>query len=504
MMTTQRSSEQEPLLDLQRLVVGIRWRRRMWTSIALFGMITGALLVILTPAPPTAVTTLLIVHENDSPSDSGNLMSTDVALLETSRIAADAIRRIGSGERPDALLGSYEGVGLTNNVLQLTVRGSNERQALARADALSQAFIADHVKRTQDAADAEAQALVERRDQAEAELAKVDNAIADASARGATGAQAAGLDTLYSRRAELATQMQQFTERAEEVGGGSPRVAAGTQIVDAPRIVGSSALMTGAMNALVGLVLGLAAGLGLAAVASVVQDRPVLRRDIAEHLGASVIAQLSAPGRGLARLWRSRGEVEARKRLATSLARMIRGGHGAISLLELGAKRTTAQLAVDIAGKLSADPVSVADNLPGGHLRKLAKPKSPIRILDGADGESPMALGGHHIGVGSVAPGTAWLELPHLGVETVLVVRAGHANAQWLHTVARQLAAARIPIIGVVLVDPDPRDHSDGTLWDGLRTALRGRTAPHESSPAQMAARPAQSPAIAPVRVDVP
>jgi hypothetical protein len=41
--------------------------------------------------------------------------------------------------------------------------------------------------------------------------------------------------------------------------------------------------------------------------------------------------------------------------------------------------------------------------------------------------------------------------------------------------VARQLADQQIPIIGIVLVDPDPRDKSDGTLWDGLHTALRGR-----------------------------
>jgi hypothetical protein len=27
----------------------------------------------------------------------------------------------------------------------------------------------------------------------------------------------------------------------------------------------------------------------------------------------------------------------------------------------------------------------------------------------------------------------------------------------------------------VVLIDPDPRDRTDGTLWDGLHTALRGQ-----------------------------
>ena len=79
------------------------------------------------------------------------------------------------------------------------------------------------------------------------------------------------------------------------------------------------------------------------------------------------------------------------------------------------------------------------------------------------------------LGVGSVAPGTAWTDLQYLGTQTVLVVRAGHGSAAWLHTVARQLADQRIPVIGVVLIDPDPRDRTDGTLWDGLHTALRGR-----------------------------
>lgn len=79
------------------------------------------------------------------------------------------------------------------------------------------------------------------------------------------------------------------------------------------------------------------------------------------------------------------------------------------------------------------------------------------------------------IGVGSVGPGTAWLDLPRLGKETVLVVRAGHASTAWLHTVSRQLADAGVDVIGVVLVHPDPRDRTDGTLWDGLHRALRGR-----------------------------
>ena len=60
----------------------------------------------------------------------------------------------------------------------------------------------------------------------------------------------------------------------------------------------------------------------------------------------------------------------------------------------------------------------------------------------------------------------------------MLVVRAGHAGTAWLHTVARQLADQRVAVIGVVLIDPDPRDRTDGTLWDGPRTARRDRGTP--------------------------
>lgn len=476
MMTTRDDSNPAPLLDLERLVAGIRWRRHKWMSFALIGMLAGALLAILMPPQPTAVTTLLIVHENDNPSDGGNLMTTDIALLQTARIAGAAIASMPADARPESLLGSYEGVGLSSNVMQITVTAPSQRDAHLRSEALAKAFIDDHVRRTQDAVDADARAVLLRRDEAQQDLAKVDDAIAAASARD-SGTNPTSIDTLYTRRAALTDQIQGLTVQAEEIGIGTPRVAAGTQIVDRPRAVGQSVVTTAAMNAAIGLVLGLAAGLALAAVASVVADRPVLRREIAEHLGASIIAQIPAGRRGSARLLRRSKSVLARKRVAAGLARIIRNGQGTISLLELGAADATAKLATDIAEKLGTDPVLITADPPGRHLKRTAKRAvGPIRLVDVADDLPPASPETLRIGVGSVRPGTAWPDVPELGAETVLVVRAGHSNALWLHTVARQLAAAGVPIIGVVLVSPDPRDRSDGTLWNGLRTALRGRS----------------------------
>ncbi len=95
-------------------------------------------------------------------------------------------------------------------------------------------------------------------------------------------------------------------------------------------------------------------------------------------------------------------------------------------------------------------------------------------MVGGADADAGPPQG-PRIGVGSVAPGTAWTDLRYLGTRTVLMVRAGAGSAAWLHTVARQLADQDIAVHGVVLVDPDPRDRTDGTLWDRPATAPRGR-----------------------------
>ncbi|UUV35632.1 Wzz/FepE/Etk N-terminal domain-containing protein [Amycolatopsis roodepoortensis] len=483
-MTTAEKEKSEPLIDLQRLVVSVRRRRRLWLATALAGLIAGGLVATFLPSPPTAVAKILVVHADDSPSDSGTLMETDVAVLQTTKIAGDALKKLNSTQPPEEFLKDYTGLGVTNNVLQVTVKGKDNADAVARAQALSDAFIAEYVARNQAGAAAEQKALLDQRNQAQTELAGIQNDIvAEEAKRNPNPAQ---LERLYSRRAELTSKISDYDGRAQEAGIGTPKVGAGTQIVDAPRILPKSLLKSAGTAAGIGLVLGLLAGLVLAAIGSVVKDRPVLRREISRHLGASVIAQLPKPPR-----WFRKGRaLEQRKRVATTLIRTIREDDGTVSLLDLGARATTAALAADIANELAEQgPVALVDELPKAGLRALAA-GGKIRVLDR---DEPKVPGERRIGVGSIEPGTAWTDLEHLGAEAILVVRAGQANTEWLHTVARQLAERRIPIIGVVLVDPDPRDHTDGTLWDGLHTALRGRAAAPARAP-EPARRPQPKP----------
>ncbi|HET6710829.1 Wzz/FepE/Etk N-terminal domain-containing protein, partial [Amycolatopsis sp.] len=468
MTTPSSQAPAAPLIDLQRLFIAIRRRKRVWLATALLGLVAGTALAILLPAPPTAVAKVIVVHQDDSPTDSGTLMRTDVAVLQTTQIAEAALKKLGSTDSPEEFMKNYAGLGLTNNILQITVKAKTGEEAAARAQALADTFIADHVRRSQAAAAAQSQAILDQRKNAQDELAKIEQQIVEEEGKGRQASQPT-LENLYSRRAALTAQISDFTTRAQQAGIGSPQVAAGTQVVDAARVLPTAFLKTTATNAGIGFALGLALGLALVAVGAVSRDKPVLRREISTHLGASVIAQLPSKPRGPARLWRRSRAVSERKRVATTLVRLIKQDPREVSLLELGAPKVAAALGLDIAAELGT--ASVLDDLPGEDVRKLAREtKSDVSVVGAGDPAAKPEE--RRVGVGTVSPGTAWTDLEHLGKETVLVVKAGHANTLWLHTVARQLADQEIPILGVVLVDPDPRDKSDGTLWDGLHTAL--------------------------------
>ncbi|MFG2142847.1 Wzz/FepE/Etk N-terminal domain-containing protein [Streptomyces sp. NPDC048696] len=470
---TSQSSAEAPLLDLQSLVVAVRRRRRLWCSMALLGLLIGAAMAVLMPPPPSAMAKVLVAHQADQPNDTGTLMRTDVALLGTTRIATEALKSLKSAEKPEDFIGTYRGTGLTNNLMQIDVTGTSDAQAVARAKALADAFVADHVKRMQDTAQAEAKALLDQRDRMRDELAQVNKSIGNQTP-GKDPKASASIESLYARRAELNSRIADFDQRAAEARTGTPRLITGTQIVDAPRAVKHSPSKAAVTNAVIGLVLGLVLGLVVAALGTLVADRPVLRRDIAANLGASVIAELRRTSLRSRRPWQLRRTRAARERLTTILARTVRGTTEPVSLLELGCARSTSVIALDLAEALAPEgPVVIIDGLPGGQLANRREQPGGPTVVRG-EGDAAASPDEHRFGVGSVAPGAAWTDLPHLGTQTVLIVRAGHGSAAWLHTVARQLADLSIPVIGVVLIDPDPRDRTDGTLWDGLHTALRG------------------------------
>lgn len=385
-MTNPPNAEQSPpLLDLSRLIAGIRWRRRMVLVMTALGVIVGALALLVLQNKATATARIYVMHEDEKSADPAVLAKTDVVVFRTSTVATAAMTKLGVVEPVDDFLDSYAVESVSSNILELTVTSRTEVEATARASALAEAFIANHIQRSEASTRAKSQAVLELQTAAEAERTRLNDQIAASSAKlPRQGSQeAADLEAQLARRAELSKQIEELAQRAAEVSVSAPQVAAGTEIIDSPRAEMASPIVSAGMGGLVGLVLGLGLGTVFAAVATVVRDRPVLRADIAAHLGASVIAQVPAPRR---RWWgRSRADDEAR-RVAATLARVIRDAPGPVSLLELGSPQAAATLAVDIADGLAPRrTVLVVDDLGDGSLRKAAaKRGSDVRIVDGS------------------------------------------------------------------------------------------------------------------------
>lgn len=63
-------------------------------------------MAVLLPPPPSARTKVLVAHAEDQPNDMGTLIRTDVAVLETTRIADKALRSLKSSDAPEDFMGS--------------------------------------------------------------------------------------------------------------------------------------------------------------------------------------------------------------------------------------------------------------------------------------------------------------------------------------------------------------------------------------------------------------
>ncbi|GAA4873720.1 hypothetical protein GCM10023403_45440 [Pseudonocardia benzenivorans] len=460
------SETSTPLFDLHALVAGVRRRMRPWLLVALIGLLAGAALPIVMPGSATAAARIYVVDSDQT--DTGEArMQTAVAIMQSSTVADAALRTLGSTMPTRDFIKTYTATSSGVNLVDLTVRAGNPATAVANATAIADAFVADHIGRAQAAADAYTQALQTR-------VADLRRQLAQLNRPGAAADPAT--------QAQLQAQIDGLTQQTQQATLGAPEVVAGTRVIDAPHSTTRSLKSAMAINGGLGLLVGLMLGLLAALLLTVVGDRPVLRRDVSANLGASVVAQLGR--RRLLLPGRPRRSRRDQERVVVELARSVRAESRDVVLVEVGVADVAAELATGIATELASDggDVVVVDDLPGDTEHVAPEDGSTVRVVGGAD----HVRGAEHtaarvVGLTSAAPGTTWSGPLLDDSVAFVVVRAAGASTAWLHTVARRLDDAGVEVLGVVLVDPDPRDRSDGTLWTATHPELRARSAPEEA-----------------------
>lgn len=415
----------EPLFDLNRLSFAVRSRYRFIAAGAVLGLAVGAGLSIALAGPPKATTKLQLVHADAQQALARSEQLVAVAQQQTpivDPLKSSAVAQCGTADvaqRAALVLGmdsldllkAYTCREVAADIVSVQVEASSEDEALRRAQALSDAFLESRrVSGEASAADQADEFVIQRAAQTR-NLADV----VERTTQSYTVADAAGLLKARDQLAEAIDSLttsdrDRRTEAAVEL----------TRVFDPPRMVPSAGFDDIAKAGLVGLFLGAAGALGLAVVAGVTSERPVRRRDVARALGAPVLMDVRRPP--LRRGRRSEASADLGP-VAAALGRLIAPAPGEVALLHIGCAQVATALAE--------------------HMSSLPQPSAPR--------------------VGSLSPSPGWPALAEFGRLAVLAVRAGHGSESELHAIARDLADAEIEVLGIVLVDAHPRDHTEGS-----------------------------------------
>src|SRR4051812_30042033 len=117
--------------------------RRHWLHCcvpAVIGMLLAGAFLVVSPAQPTATTTLLLAH--DERVDPASASATDVTLLTTHAVAEQAVQALGLSLSPEALIKSVTPVSTgSSQVLQVTMTGPTDAEAVRRLSIFSAVYL---------------------------------------------------------------------------------------------------------------------------------------------------------------------------------------------------------------------------------------------------------------------------------------------------------------------------------------------------------------------------
>ena len=213
-------------------------------------------------------------------------LATAVELIRSSTMRALVQERL----RPGAPLfhGVSASVAGASEIIVVEVRAPTPSDAADVANAYAEAFVEQRRASAVDALVAQSEELRARARDSSQQIAAIDARLADGSV------EPSAAENLRFERTALAAQVLEFTGRADELEVEAALRRDGTQIVSRARLHLEPISPKPLRSAVIGGALGLLAGLGLAALLDIVQDRVGTPADL-ERVDASVPILASIP-----------------------------------------------------------------------------------------------------------------------------------------------------------------------------------------------------------------
>ena len=496
---------EEPL-DLRRV---LRAFRRRWVTVFLLfalGLAGGLLGTVLRPPSYVARSGVLLPPSaEDAQGRPLRNIDTQVSIAGS----AEILERAGSVLNPPAsstTLGRRVDVrALSVDILEIRAEASTPREAALVANAVAAAYVAYSNDATADQAGGSIAVLQDQAARLEEEIRDLDEEIATSTGRIAGMTQLsperareeAVRDALRGQQVQTSRQLSSVNNRISDARLESELSRRGLRVLEPATTPRSPSRPRLLLNTSMGGLGGLLAGALLALVREGRDHRLRRRDEVAEAVGAPVLASVAVPVRKRVKEYRhlltrwvpNAVESLAMRQVFTRLGLDTDEPPANIVVVTLPDDRAGLGFTVELAafattiGTPTALVVATNHHTAGqlrsassGLLRRVRSLLSVHRAIAGIEARD---LRPAELTVIIVVADDGPLVLPTWGrrTHTMLAVSSGFATAEMLASTALTWLDAGYPLSGVVVVNPEPSDPTTGRLGWVRTTNVEGRAA---------------------------
>jgi capsular polysaccharide biosynthesis protein len=499
------ASSSSALVSLGFIRGALRRTMGFWCALAVLGLVIGVGVDIKFPPAFKASTSVLITY---TPDENPTVAVLDDQAIAASRTVAEmAMGSLGVHESVGSFVAATTVTVVTERVLQITVSAPTSDEAVSRANAVAAAFLQLRASQLEIAQKLLLQSLQNQLGQDQQNVTAINSKISGLSAQSASPLPAKKLKSLQNQLTQAQNQVAIDQETLAEARDDTGTLSAitGSTVLDPGYAFAQSKLKGKLIYGVIGLIAGLAVGMGLVVVREITSDRLRRRDDVTHALGAPVRLSVDPvrlsrwrPGRrGLA----AAGSVAVRRitsYLSAAEPRTARGAAAlavvpvddpmvaALSVVSLAVSRAREGRKVIVADLASGAPVAALLHAKASGVRSisvrgvqlvLAVPDRDDLAPTGPIGQAPTdAQHSEFTAAVSSACGSAALLLtlvtldPSVGAEhvatwatsAVAVVSVGRSSWARIRAVGEMMRLAGLPLSSAVLVGADQTDESLG------------------------------------------
>jgi capsular polysaccharide biosynthesis protein len=483
------------------------WRSVWFVSfLAAVGLLGGlGVYVKFAPAYQASASLLITLSPYE---DNVSASTNNQAMAKTSSVATLAMHKLGLRQSTSSFLNTYNVSSAVSRVLTITASGSSPNQAQLRAGAVASAFLTFRGDELRAQHNLVVASLNQQLNQARQRVNSLDTQIGQVLSQPVSPAQQSQVGKLRAERTNAQNALSNLQQAV--AGDQSTTLPTLTAALKNSQVLSVTPIPYPKKRTLVtyvavGLIMGLAVGLGIVILRALVSDRLRRRDDVAYALDAPVKLSVRTLGPH-SRLapWRGRGakrNQDLRRVVAhlhSAVPRMTQGAQGlaivAVDNAPVVAQAVT-ELATSYAG--SGTQVVTADLSSGAHLAHLSRVKGPgthvvsrngvtftVAVPERGDltptgplppfntppGRAPApdrlvdsdVAADLLLTLATLDPAIGADHLATWASNAVVVVSSGQSSAERIHSVGEMIRLAGMRLDSVVLLGADKSDESLG------------------------------------------